>query len=157
MPLHCKWGIPRTKSLCQWNFTLRRTSSYSPRFIYIALDSSWEKCMCTSCCTEYRLREPFHWMLSKRAVTLKSLENNIRTHSPHPPLHTPHPTPLTPHPTLASDIHCHTRILLTHPLRILLNPTPTGIKQCPDNPPEEAENRTTPRVYNLAFTYCSLY
>lgn len=58
-------------SLSQWNFTLRTTHFHRPSFIYIALDLVQIMCICIRCLVDYGLRELF----SKRAVTLKSLEN----------------------------------------------------------------------------------
>lgn len=42
-----------------------------PRSIYSPW-SSQIKCLCTSCFTEDHLRELYHWLFSKRAITLKS-------------------------------------------------------------------------------------
>lgn len=66
-----KWSIFRTLSFGQWNFTLRRTSSYF-QSLYSPC-SSWTKS--TSCFIEYWLTGVFHWNPVRRPPS---------TLSPHP-------------------------------------------------------------------------
>ena len=58
-----------------------RTHQSWQRCVYTAIDSPLIKCLHTSCCIEYRGRDLFYWMSSKRAVTLKSSETFSPWHS----------------------------------------------------------------------------
>lgn len=71
MSLHRNEAFTASLNSRQWNFILRRISSHFPRVIHNPW-SPWIKCMRTSCFVEYCPRGLFHWMLSKRVVTLKS-------------------------------------------------------------------------------------
>lgn len=66
----CKWGIQSTPTSEQWSFALRKNPFHSPRFIY-SLCLSWVKHIGT---IEDCLRELFHGIFSKEAITLKPSE-----------------------------------------------------------------------------------
>jgi hypothetical protein len=83
-------------------------SFHSPTFIYSPC-LPWIRCVYASCFTEDRLREQFHWALSKRAVTLKFLE---KWH-PHPPQ--PQPQPQYSQPDQDPAEPTHFRVCFIYP------------------------------------------